>query len=300
MQHQPVLLNEVLEAARGVEGDNQHPIKRILDGTFGRGGHSRALLEAFPAAKIFALDRDAAAIEFGRVNFKQEIETNRVELLHSNFADIEDLEISEIDFALLDLGVSSPQLDTAERGFSFYKEGPLDMRMDQREPVAAHEIINFWDEEDLVELFKKYGEVKSPQRVVRAICQDRQKKHFETTSELSKLIERVAGWKKKGQHPATLYFLALRIKVNHEFEDIERGIRAVVDRLTLKGRLAVITFHSAEDRIVKYLFRELAQDGGSLVNKKVIVPRREEEKSNPRSRSAKLRIFQKEANEQVG
>lgn len=289
MQHKPVLLREVIEAA----SDCARDVKHILDGTFGRGGHTRALLDTFPYAQVTGLDRDADAIEFGEVNFVQEIESGRLRLRHSNYADIAELNFEGFDFALLDLGVSSPQLDTPERGFSFYKDGPLDMRMDRREPVAAHEIINFWDEEDLNELFRKYGEVRSPQKVVRAICKDRQKKHFETTLELANLIARVCGWKKKGHHPATQYFLALRIKVNHEFDDIERGVRAVVELLNPGGRAAVITFHSSEDRIVKYAFRALAETEGQLVNKKVIVPSRAEEKENPRARSAKLRVFQK-------
>lgn len=289
MQHQPVLLNEVLDSALTCPRE----IKYILDGTFGRGGHTRAFLDRFPEARVVALDRDIQAIEYGKVNFLEEIKNGRLTLIQSNFADAADLNIQDFDFALLDLGVSSPQLDVPERGFSFYKSGPLDMRMDQREPVSAHEIINFADEEDLIELFKKYGEVRSPQRVVRAICKDRQTKHFESTGELSKLIERVEGWRKKGQHPATLYFLALRIKVNHEFEDIERAVQSLPKLLNPDGRLAVISFHSAEDRIVKYAFRALAETDGILVNKKVIVPNREEEKSNPRSRSAKLRVYQR-------
>jgi 16S rRNA (cytosine1402-N4)-methyltransferase len=294
-QHKPVLLSEVIEAATECERD----VKHILDGTFGRGGHTKALLEKFPNAHVTGLDRDADAIKYGEVNFEQEIESGRLRLRHSNFADIEDLKLEGFDFAILDLGVSSPQLDVAERGFSFYKDGPLDMRMDRREPVSAHEIVNFWDEEDLNELFRKYGEVRSPQRVVQAIVKDRQKKHFESTLELGNMIARVAGWKKKGHHPATQYFLALRIKVNHEFDDIERGVRAVTSLINPGGRIAVITFHSSEDRIVKYAFRSLAETEGDIVNKKVIVPSRAEEKENPRSRSAKLRVFQRGPRERV-
>lgn len=294
-QHKPVLLNEVIEAA--TECDRE--VKHILDGTFGRGGHTRALLEKFPGAHVTGLDRDADALSYGEVNFEKEIESSRLRLRHANFADIEELNFEGFDFALLDLGVSSPQLDVAERGFSFYKDGPLDMRMDRREPVAADEIVNFWDEEDLNELFRKYGEVRRPERVVQAICKDRQKKRYETTLELANMIARVSGWKKKGHHPATQYFLALRIKVNHEFDDIERGVRSVIDLLNPGGRLAVITFHSAEDRIVKYAFRALAETEGDLVNKKVIVPSRAEEKENPRSRSAKLRVFQRGPRERV-
>ena len=289
MQHLPVLLDEVIAAALQSARD----VKHILDGTFGRGGHTRALLERFPGALVTALDRDHDAVEYGELNFEKEIQSGKLRIRHCNYADVGELNFESFDFALLDLGVSSPQLDTPERGFSFYKSGPLDMRMDRREPVSAHEIVNFWDEEDLNELFRKYGEVKGPQKVVRAICKERQKQRFETTLDLANLIERTCGWKKKGHHPATQYFLALRIRVNHEFDDIERGVRSAVDLLNPGGRLAVITFHSTEDRIVKYAFRALAESEGELVNKKVIVPRRSEEKSNPRSRSAKLRIFQK-------
>ncbi len=297
------MLQEVLAAAQ----ECPREITRILDGTFGRGGHTRALLEKFSKAHVVALDRDADALEFGRIEFREQLQNGRLTFIRQNFAEADDpngglgggLESENFDFILLDLGVSSPQLDTPERGFSFYKSGPLDMRMDQREPVSAHEIVNFWDEDDLNELFKKYGEVRSPHRVVRAIVKDRALKHFETTEDLSKLIERIEGWRKRGHHPATNYFLALRIKVNHEFDDIERGLGALVKKLNPLGRIAVITFHSSEDRIVKYIFKAAAEADGRLVNKKVIVPSREEELANPRSRSAKLRVFERGNNETI-
>jgi 16S rRNA (cytosine1402-N4)-methyltransferase len=289
MQHQPVLLREVMESA----SECPREVRRVLDGTFGRGGHTRAFLEQFPLAAVVALDRDRDAVDFGLSQFREEISSGRLRLIHANFADLEDLSLGAFDFALLDLGVSSPQLDTPERGFSFYKEGPLDMRMNRDESLSARDIVNFWDEDDLVELFQKYGEVRSPHKVVRALARDRQVKPLETTMDLAKLIERVSGWARKGRHPATQYFLALRIRVNGEFDVAERGTRAAVHSLNEGGRLAVITFHSAEDRIVKYAFREMAETAGVLVNKKVIIPSRQEESSNPRSRSAKLRVFQK-------
>ena len=167
------------------------------------------------------------------------------------------------------------------------------MRMDHREGLTAAKIINESSEEDLIDIFHKYGEVFKPLRVVRAIIEDRREKPFETTEELSSLIARVDGWKRKGHHPATKYFLALRLVVNKELEQVEQVVPLLIDHLAQKGRLFVLTFHSLEDRIVKYIFKDHLHKG-RLVNKKVIQASWQDKKKNPRARSAKLRIFERE------
>jgi 16S rRNA (cytosine1402-N4)-methyltransferase len=289
MKHIPVLLNDVIEMAKATP----RPVSRFLDGTFGRGGHTRALLSAFPEAKAVALDRDEAAIAFAKENFAAEIASQKLILIRCNYADVNTLNLGLFDLILLDLGVSSPQLDSPERGFSFMHDGPLDMRMDQREKLTASQIINEWDEEDLIELFQTLGEIQRPQRVVRAIVNDRKSDAFSTTKQLSDLIARVEGWSRKGHHPATRYFLALRLKVNHELEDVDQVIEQMVNLLEEGGRLLVITFHSLEDRIVKYKMRALL-DKGKLVNKKVIKTSWHDSKDNPRARSAQLRGFERQ------
>lgn len=295
--HLPVFLHDVLTVFRTKQG----PVNNIFDGTFGRGGHTRALMEEWPEAHLVAFDRDEDALVFGREAFKAEIASGRLDLVHSSYLDF-DQELKRLeglkdnnrfDLMLLDLGVSSPQLDEAQRGFSFYHDGPLDMRMDQREELTAADIINTWDEEDLARLFIEYGEVHKPYRVVRAIVHDRKnRKPFTSTRELASMIERVDGWQKKGSHPATRYFLALRMKVNEELFTLTKAVPDLIDGLAPGGILAIITFHSLEDRIVKNLFKSQLHLG-KLVNKKVIKPSEEEVRTNPRARSAKLRAFEK-------
>jgi 16S rRNA (cytosine1402-N4)-methyltransferase len=285
--HKPVLLNEVLKIA------SEKPIKRLLDATFGRGGHTRALLGLPAQPLVVGLDQDVTAIEFGRAAFSEEIAKGRLSLIHGSFHALNTLDLGgNFDFILADLGVSSPQLDEAERGFSFYHEGPLDMRMNQSSPLSAREVINTWPEVELLRLFQAYGEIRRPHRVVRALVKDRQEKPFQTTRELAGLIERVEGWRKKGQHPATRFFLAIRMAVNNELEGLTEALPALMQALSEDGRLVVITFHSLEDRIIKYAFREATELGFPLY-KKVVVPSREEETENPRARSAKLRVFQR-------
>lgn len=280
------MLKEVLEFASGVSP------KRIFDGTFGRGGHTRAFLEAHPEASVTAIDQDVQAIEYGREKFKDE---KRLTLYHQSFHAMKDFKHvpdEGFDLILLDLGVSSPQLDEAERGFSFYHDGPLDMRMNQTQELTASEVVNSWTEVELLELFQKYGEIRRPHRVVRAIVHDRESKPFTSTRQLSEMIERVEGWQKKGHHPATRYFLALRMAVNRELSGLEECLPDLMRALSKNGRLIVITFHSLEDRIIKYAFRE-AREWGEPLTKKVVIPTDEEMEKNPRARSAKLRVFQR-------
>lgn len=284
--HKPVLLDEVLAFAKDAEP------RLILDGTFGRGGHTRAFLQSFPHVRVRALDQDAAAITYAREAFAGEA---RLTVEQFNFHDIASLPNRPpegFDVILLDLGVSSPQLDEADRGFSFYHEGPLDMRMNQSAQVTAADVVNSWSEVELLELFQRYGEVSRPQRVVRAIVNDRRENPFTTTRQLAGLMERVEGWRKKGHHPATRYFLALRMAVNNELSGLEACLPALMQALSEKGRLIVITFHSLEDRIIKYAFKE-APELGYPLTKKVVIPSRQETEENPRSRSAKLRVFQR-------
>lgn len=291
--HKPVLLSEVIEFAKAAKP------RTLLDGTFGRGGHSRALLEEIPQLKITALDQDKAAVEYAKIAFAAPIAEKRLQVEHFNFHDIARFTQTPsegFDVILLDLGVSSPQLDEPERGFSFYSDGPLDMRMNQDQEMTAADVINTWPEVELLDLFMKYGEVSRPQRVVRALTNDRREKPFTRTREIAELIERVEGWRKKGHHPATRYFLALRMAVNNELSGLESCVPDLMRALSAKGRLIIITFHSLEDRIIKYAFKE-AQELGFPLTKKVVVPSYEETKENPRARSAKLRVFQRGNND---
>lgn len=287
--HAPVMLNEVLSVFK----ESQTPLKTLLDGTFGRGGHTKAIVENFPDVNVWGMDQDDEAIAAGKA-----LNLNGLTLVHGNFSEF-DKKISEpknFDGILLDLGVSSPQLDNADRGFSFYHDGPLDMRMDRSQKVTAADIVNGWDEDDLIELFKNLGEVRNPFRVVKAIVHDRKATPFTMTRQLAGMIERVSGWRKKGFNPATQYFMALRLQVNGELRVLEETLPKLMNALTDKGRAVVITFHSLEDRIVKNIFKN-NPELGRPVSKKVVKPSREEQKSNPRSRSAKLRAFERGAYE---
>jgi 16S rRNA (cytosine1402-N4)-methyltransferase len=289
--HIPVMLNEIVEAFSLFRGE---PL-RMLDGTFGRGGHSRALLDKYSQLKIVGVDRDRDAVAYARSHFPEEMKSGRLSIFHGSFGDFvadEKNLAPAFDLILLDLGVSSPQYDEAERGFSFYHDGPLDMRMNQDQITTAATIINEWDEEDIIDVFKNYGEVRSPYRVIRALLHDRKTNPFTSTRQLAGLIERVEGWRQKGKHPATQYFLGLRLMINQELEQVKNSLVPLIRSLVPGGIIAVITFHSLEDRIVKNIFKENG-DLGFRINKKVIVPSDTEEKENPRSRSAKLRVFQR-------
>jgi 16S rRNA (cytosine1402-N4)-methyltransferase len=288
--HTPVLLAPFLEMIA--------PLPDVpalfLDGTFGRGGHTRAILEAKKNWRVLGLDCDQEAIDYGRVQFANEIQAGRLDLRRANFSDFsKELGGQKLIGGLLDLGVSSPQLDEGRRGFSFYHHGPLDMRMDQTNEMTAARIVNNFSEQDLNDIFNELGEVRRPFRVSQKICETRKEKAFETTQELAALIEKVEGWRQKGHHPATNYFMALRIAVNGELKRIEKVLPDLAAALLPEGRLFVITFHSLEDRIVKTAFRALDEAGAAkLVNKKVVQAEWEEKKTNPRARSAKMRVIE--------
>lgn len=294
MLHTPVLLDAVLNHIQEMPDEGW-----FVDGTFGRGGHTRAILSAKPQWKVLGVDVDAEAIEYGTREFAIEVSNGRLRLAHAEFSDVATWvrslpEGAAVAGVLLDLGVSSPQLDEARRGFSFYHDGPLDMRMNPEAGRPAADIVNSWSEKELNDLFHFLGEVRSPFRVSRKIIETRRERKFTTTRELSELIASVEGWRKKGHHPATNFFMALRIQVNNELDRLTAALPKIVEQLRPGGRFFVITFHSLEDRIVKNAFREfVANDLGRLVNKKVIQAAWAEAKENPRARSAKLRVFEK-------
>ncbi len=292
--HVPVLLSDWLGMfAPTIESQPEIPL-RYFDGTFGRGGHLKALLEKYPQISAVACDQDPEAVQYAKDHFAEWIAQGRLEIHHANFSDFTVERFGTFDLMLLDLGVSSPQLDQGTRGFSFYHDGPLDMRMNNSEGITAADIIRDYSEQELNDLFKNLGEIPRPYRVTKAIVYDRKEKPFLTTRDLAGLVERVEGWHRKGFHPATQFFMALRLEVNHELEVVENSLEKLVYGLKSKGRLAVLTFHSLEDRIVKNKFKELSEtmDSGSIVNKKVIQAEWSEAKENPRARSAKLRVFE--------
>jgi len=294
-KHIPVLLKEVLSF---LPPPKLFHNKWILDATFGAGGHTKAILDLYPSCSVIALDQDLEAIKWARENIKPHFP--KLHLIHDSFHHYPQLiekKISTINkeknfsAILLDLGVSSPQLDEPQRGFSFYKDGPLDMRMNKKSDLSAKDIINQWSKKDLENLFYEYGEIHHPVPFVKALLQKRKKSKLKTTKELADLVLKVTGWRKKGVHPATPYFLALRLKVNNELEGLRENLPKIIRSLKPKGVIFVITFHSLEDRIVKNIFKEASLSHGSIITKKVIKASREEIKLNPRSRSAKLRVF---------
>lgn len=294
-KHIPVMLQEVLAALNPQKGEV------YVDATFGNGGYTRAILEA-ANCKVIALDRDPTVRI--RANEIKNMYGERFEFRFGQFGDFADLVPEKINGAVFDIGVSSMQLDEAERGFSFSKEGALDMRMSQS-GVSAKDIVNTYDEQALADLIYQYGEEKKSRQIAREIAEYRKHKEIETTTELAEIIYKVIHKKFGEIDPATRTFQALRIAVNDELGELSRGLTGAANRLQKNGRLAVVDFHSLEDRIVKTFFKE---NGGRRVRvskyapelvqyehlfaevSKVIVPTAEECKRNPRARSAKLRF----------
>lgn len=289
--HIPVLLREVVQSL------DLHPGLTVLDGTVGAGGHAREIIpHIIPGGTYFGLDRDREAVVRAE-KILGTVPGARIIISHANFRAIDeacrDAEIESFDRALLDLGYSSYQIDDPKRGLSFQANGPLDMRLDRTESITAADIVNFWDEAVIADMIYAYGDEHRSRAIARAIIAARKLHPIETTTELADIIADVIP--RTGKiHPATRTFQALRIVVNDEMAAIRDGIETIFARLTPGGRLAIITFHSGEDRIVKESFRNLvAEEKGVLVVKKPLVPEDDEAKSNPRSRSAKLRIIQK-------
>ena len=303
--HTPVLLPQVL-AALNIQASGTY-----MDATFGRGGHAEAILEKLIAnGRLLCLDRDAAAVADARARFSQD---PRVVVFHARFSSLaacaDEVQPGlKFDGILFDLGVSSPQLDDASRGFSFMQDGPLDMRMTAGEGASAADVVNQAPLEELIRIFREYGEERLAPRIARAIVADRQVKPFERTAELAQMIVRVAHSRERHKHPATRVFQALRIHVNRELEQLQAGLEAALDRLTPHGRLAVISFHSLEDRAVKHFMRrhsltdpmyaglpqvpEHARPKLRLVGKSV-QPDVHETARNPRARSARLRVAER-------
>lgn len=299
--HCSVMLDEVLEAL-SLQSKGSY-----LDCTFGRGGYSKGVLEALETTKIIALDRDETARE-AAANFDKQY-TDRFSFHPVCFDQMLEVisEEEKLDGIMFDLGVSSPQLDRPERGFSFRFEGPLDMRMGS-DGLTAADVVNNYDEKELADLIYLYGEEKKSRTVAKAIVMDRKEKFFETTTELAGLLRRIIPKSKDGIDPATRTFQALRIHVNDELGQLERALEASLALLKPGGRLVVVSFHSLEDRIVKkFMVRHSRKEavnryvpevlGASseqpvlkLVSRKAILPKAEEVKGNPRSRSAKLRV----------
>jgi len=283
MIHTPVLLKEILSLF-------SIPMERFLDGTLGLGGHAEALLLAHPEIKrYYGIDRDPEALGLaeGRLGSK-------LIPIHGSFVDMDTLVSEQVDGILLDLGVSSLQLDKAEKGFSFMREGPLDMRMNPEDEIDAAYITNHYSEKELGRIFLEYGEERKWRQVAKAIVEARRRKKFETTFDLCRALDPVL--KRVGKlHPMTRVFQALRIEVNQELKVLERVIPIAIKMLRPGGRLAIIAFHSLEDRIVKYAFRHFMVEEKSvdILTKKPLEADREECRKNPRARSAKLRVIEK-------
>ncbi len=252
--HIPVLLNEVLE------GLNIKSNGIYVDATFGRGGHSKKILERLDEnGRLYGLDRDLAAVEAAKA-----IEDSRFTIVHSAFSNLKEVctnlgILGKVDGILMDIGVSSPQIDDPTRGFSFEKDGPLDMRMDQSSSLTAKTIVNTYSKQDLAYIFKVYGEENFAAKVATAIVRQREIKPFETTLELSEFIKRVIGGKPTPKHKATRCFQALRIAVNAELDELKQALEGSLDVLGTDGRLCVISFHSLEDRIVKNFIKDQSQ-----------------------------------------
>ena len=312
-RHVPVLLEEVLEGLAIRQGGV------YLDGTIGWGGHTSRILQMYEDTRVIGLDRDAAALE--AVSRKLANFGDRVLLFHSDFRQLDkvldEAGVGLVDGALMDLGVSSMQLEDADRGFSFAQDGPLDMRMNPDSGVAASEIVNTWAQTDLANLIYRYGEEKRSRAIAAAIVRTRETSPIESTLQLADLISSVPGMGRvRNIHPATRTFQALRIEVNDELDAVRQVIPVGVERLTPGGRLAIISFHSLEDRIVKRSFRELESpcrcpkefpecrcgkvSAGKVLTRRPVIPSEKEIMVNPRSRSAKLRVFEKNREKENG
>ena len=301
--HKPVLLDECIEALA------IRPGGVYVDGTLGRAGHSREIVKRLTTGRLICIDQDSAAIEAAKQRLAPWLD--RVRLVHSNFSELGTVLADEegVDGMLFDLGVSSPQLDDPERGFSYMHDAPLDMRMDRTSPLTAREVVNAWSFEELRRILFDFGEERYAPAIARAIVRRREQRPIETTLELVDILKSAmppAALREK-QHPAKRTFQAIRIAVNGELDALPPMLRAAADKLRPGGRLAVITFHSLEDRIVKRTLRELAQGctcppgfpvcvcgkKPSVRLGKPLTPTAAEVAENPRARSARLRTAEK-------
>lgn len=305
--HVSVLLEEVLEGLN-IKGDGIY-----VDGTLGGAGHSLEIVKRLKTGKLIGIDQDTNALDKSREVLKEQLD--KVVLVHDNYVNIksvlEDLNIEKVDGILLDLGVSSHQLDTEERGFSHNKDAPLDMRMDSSKNFSAWNVVNEYSEDEITRILYEYGEEKWAKRISQFIIQERNVKPIDTTFELVSVIKKAIPKKVRmeGHHPAKKTFQAIRIEVNGELDVLKAAIKDMVEVLNPNGRLAIITFHSLEDRIVKEEFKELFKDcicppempqcvcdkrrEINILTRKPIVPSKRELENNPRSRSSKLRVAEK-------
>jgi len=308
-KHKTVLLKETIEQV------NPRDNGIYVDATFGRGGHTTELLSRINNSHVYAFDRDEAAIEVGeQLKNSKVIGSNQLTLIRSNFEDMKEslnkLGVTAVDGVVYDLGVSSPQFDDAQRGFSYKKEARLDMRMDQRQDLDAEKIVNDWDYKDLVNIFYKYSDEKFSKQIARSIERIREDHRITSTLELADIIKNAipAARRRTGGHPAKRVFQAIRIAVNDELGSLERSLEQAIDLLAPKGRISVITFQSKEDRIVKHIFKEKSQIDVpqglpvipdylkpelKMITRKPILPNENELDENNRAHSAKLRVVEK-------
>ena len=304
--HISVLLNECIDNL------NITPDGIYVDGTMGGGGHSLEIAKRLTTGRLICIDQDPNAHEAAGKRLAEY--KDRITFVRDNFGNIanilDSLGIEKIDGMLLDIGVSSHQLDEAERGFSYQQDAPLDMRMNQDRPFSAYDVVNGYDEDELDRVIFTYGEERWARRIAQFIVKEREAKPIETTGELVDIIKKAVpkGARKDGPHPAKRTFQAIRIEVNGELEVLQRAIDDVAARLAVGGRLCIITFHSLEDRIVKEAFRKQENPCicppqfpvcvcgkkplGRVITRKPILPSKEELEENPRSRSAKLRVLE--------
>ena len=308
MEHKSVLLHETVDLL------NVKPDGIYVDGTLGRGGHAKELLSKLSTGHLYAFDKDETAIKESKENLKEYLD--KVTFIHNDFCHMKEclneLGVERVDGVMMDLGVSSPQFDDPSRGFSYRFDAKLDMRMDQSASLSAYEIVNTYSFQDLVRILIQFGEERNAKQIARAIEKRRSIQPIETTFELVDVIKSALPNKvlnKKG-HPAKQTFQALRIETNHELESLELGLKEACDLLNVEGRIAIITFHSLEDRMVKTVFKELSsvpyidpkipvrevdkqQPDYILITKKPVESNGEELEENHRAHSAKLRVIER-------
>lgn len=291
--HEPVMTAEVLAYLA------PRPGQTIVDATVGLGGHSAQILPRLgPQGRLIAVDCDAQALEVSRQRLSRW--AGQMTFVHDRFQQLPDIlarcGVTAVDGILLDVGISSMQLDAPERGFTFAYEAPLDMRMDPESDVTAQDLINYLSERELAQVFWAYGEERYSRAIARAIARQRRGAPLRTTTQLAALVEHTVprGRWPRHIHPATRVFQALRIAVNHELDALRTVLPSAMAHLTPGGRLVIVTFHSLEDRLVKHAFRQAAREGEvTVLTKKPVVPGAEERQRNPRARSAKLRVVEK-------
>ncbi|MDD5432183.1 MAG: 16S rRNA (cytosine(1402)-N(4))-methyltransferase RsmH [Candidatus Omnitrophica bacterium] len=293
--HIPVMLNEVLNYL------NLSPGKVVVDATIGTGGHSKAILEKIlPGGRLIGIDRDEESLAISKERLKDYADA--CTFLHGNFADLDTLlegvNIKQVDAILFDLGISSYQLDSPERGFSFQKEGPLDMRLDRSSYISAYDLVNNLNEDEISDMLWTFGQERWHNRIAHLLVEERQKHPIATTQELASLVVKAIPYRYKHKHyrihPATRTFQAVRIAVNRELEILEASVNKGVAILGKQGRICVISFHSLEDRAIKHAFRKIAGEGTiNIITPKPLTPLVSEIMENPKSRSSKLRVAER-------